>query len=174
MRRAHKKREGRGKNRRRSAHVFVDDAAGHSVLAEGSPDGQETAALPSESEQSDYSENSQESQAPSDHFIDPEDGYDEADVADLRNAEAVAAEADLLSQDSAMWQHESMEAGSPQEHDTVLPQATGSRPKGGVRLTKPHCLLPTGCCNKALTYAHEANCGCMLVALCRSLCCCLI
>lgn len=149
VRRARKKREGGSKKRRRSAHVFVDDAAGHSSLAEGLPEGQETTALPSESEQSDYSETSQESQAPSDHFIDPEDGYDEADVADLRDAEAAAAEADLLSQDSALWRHESREAGSPQERDTALPQALGSRPKGGVRLPNTPCLPPTGCCNLA-------------------------
>ena len=154
MRRARKKREGGSKKRRRSAHVFVDDAAGHSFLAEGLPDGQETMALSSESEQSEYSETSQGSQAPSDHLIDPEDGYDEADVADLRDAEAAAAEADLLSQDSALWQHESMEAGSKQEHNTVLPQAIGSRPKGGVRLPKTLCLLPTGCCNFVINLIH--------------------
>ena len=154
MRRARKKREGGSKKRRQSAHVFVDDAAGHNSLAEGLPEGQETTALPSESEQSDYSETSQESQAPSDHFIDPEDGYDEADVADLRDAEAAAAEADLLSQDSALWQHESMEAGSRQEHDTVLPQAIDSRPKGGVHLPKTLCLLPIGCCKFGIKFLH--------------------
>ena len=166
VRRARKKRVGGSKKRRRSAHAFVDDAAGSSSLAEGLPEGRETIALPSESEQSDYSETSQDSQAPSDHFIDPEDGYDEADVADLRDAEAAAAEADLLSQDSALWQHESMEAGSRQEHDTVLLQAIGSRPKGGVRLPKTLCLRPTGCCNKYSTYAHVANFGCTLFAPC--------
>ena len=177
MRLARKKRGGCSKKRRRSARVSVDDAAGHSVLAEGPPDAQDTMALPSESEQSDYTETSQGSQAPSDHFIDPEDGYAEADVADLRDAEAAAAEADLLSQDSALWQHESMEEGSPQRHDTVHPQAIDSRPEGGVRLPKTLCLLPNWLlqsCNKAITYAHAANCGCMLFALVTSLCYCLI
>ena len=158
----------RSKKRRRGAHVFISDAVGHSALAEGLPEGQETTALPSENEQSDYSETSQGSQAPADHFIDPENGYDEADVADLRNAEAAAAEADLLSQDSALWQHGSMEAGIRHDHDTVLPLTLGNRSKGGVCLPKVPYLLPIGCCNIALKFfpfAHAADIGCMILAL---------
>lgn len=159
VRRAHKQQEGRSKKQKQSARVFIDGAAGHSPLAEGLSEGQETMALPSGNEQSDYSETSQESQAPSDNFLGPEDDYDEADVADLRNAEIAAAEANLLSKDSVVLQRESMVAGSRKDHDTTHPQAIRSWSKGGVLLPKTICLRPTDCYNaaKRIDFAHAAE-----------------
>ena len=174
MRRAPKKREGRSKRQRRSALVFIDEAAGQCSLAVGLSEGQETMALPSGYEQSDYFETSQESQVPSDNCLGPEDGYDEADVADLRDAEIAAAEADLLSQDSVLWQHESMLAGSRKGHDTTHPQAISRRLKGGVLLPKTLCLLSSGGCDIA-EISHlctRSRTLCMMLVLCTSLCYC--
>lgn len=107
------RQEGRRKRRRPAAESFVDGAAGESIAGEDGLDGRAAVAALSQDQLSDYSNGSQDSDAPSDGCLDPEDGYAEEDWEELQQAEAGAADADAMSEDSLLGQAPALTAGSP-------------------------------------------------------------